>query len=370
MIPAFSACTESPEPGIRTSTHLVRDAHHLDLALAGPDRLEEDHVAAGGVEQQQGLERRLRQASQVPAGSHRADEHARVEEVIDEADPVAEQRALRERARGVDRDDADGQVEGPHVAHERADQRRLADARRAGDPDREGRPRVRIELLDDGEGAGIAVLDERDRPGQGPAVARQHAGDELLVGPGTTRHRRHSTVRTRLFRTADAVEPDVVGSSRMLGQFTAQFAIVRMPEHRGVPQPPARPADLGPRHVDGVLRGPHRALQPDELRLVGQHPALRRARARRHPRDRGRAADRPLAAPADDDPVRPRRRRLLRRAPVRSLSRRDLRRLGAGGLLGRVLPPRRVTRRSRISSARSPSLPRTRSCREPRTSPR
>ena len=59
MIPAFSACTESPEPGIRTSTHLVGDAHHLDLALARADRLEKDDVVARRVEQQQRLQRRL-----------------------------------------------------------------------------------------------------------------------------------------------------------------------------------------------------------------------------------------------------------------------------------------------------------------------
>ena len=99
MIPAFSACTESPEPGISTSSDLVGDAHHLDLALTRADRLEEDDVATRSVEQQQRLERRLGQTAEVPAGSHRADEDARVEEVVDEADPVAEQRPLRERAR-------------------------------------------------------------------------------------------------------------------------------------------------------------------------------------------------------------------------------------------------------------------------------
>ena len=107
MIPAFSACTESPEPGMSTSTTGVGDPDHLDLALAGADRLEEDELLAGGVEQEQRLQRRLGEPAEVAARAHRADEDAGVEEVVGEADAVAEQRALRERARRVDGDDAD-----------------------------------------------------------------------------------------------------------------------------------------------------------------------------------------------------------------------------------------------------------------------
>ena len=107
MIPAFSACTESPEPGMSTSTHRVGDADHLHLALAGADRLEEDELLAGGVEHEQRLQRRLGEAAEVAARPHRADEDAGVEEVVGEPDAVAEERALRERARRVDRDDAD-----------------------------------------------------------------------------------------------------------------------------------------------------------------------------------------------------------------------------------------------------------------------
>ena len=45
------------------------------------------------------------------AGAHRADEDLGVEEVIGEPDPVAEKRTLGERARGIDRDHADLQLE-------------------------------------------------------------------------------------------------------------------------------------------------------------------------------------------------------------------------------------------------------------------
>ena len=109
----------------------VGDADHLDLALTRPDGLQEDEVLAGRVEEEQRLQRRLGKPTEVAARAHRADEDARVEEVIGEPDAVAEQRAVRERARRVDGDDADRQLELARMADERADQRRLADAGRA-----------------------------------------------------------------------------------------------------------------------------------------------------------------------------------------------------------------------------------------------
>ena len=130
MIPAFSAWIESPEPGISTSTTVSAIADHLDLALAGADRLEEDDVLAGRVEQQQRLERRLREPAEVAARAHRADEDLGVEEVVGQADAVAEQRALRERARRVDGDDADRAAPASRTCRTSAlIRRRLADAR-------------------------------------------------------------------------------------------------------------------------------------------------------------------------------------------------------------------------------------------------
>src|SRR5262249_13058419 len=69
----------------------VGDPDHLDLALSGTDRLEKDELLAGRIEHEQRLQRRLRKAAKVTAGSHRADEHLRVEEMVGEADPIAEQ---------------------------------------------------------------------------------------------------------------------------------------------------------------------------------------------------------------------------------------------------------------------------------------
>ena len=120
MIPAFSAWIESPEPGISTSSTVSAIADHLDLALPRADRLEEDELLARSVENEQRLQRRLGEPAEVAAGAHRANEHLRVEEVVGEPDPVAEQRALRERARWVDRDDADRPLRRADVPDERA----------------------------------------------------------------------------------------------------------------------------------------------------------------------------------------------------------------------------------------------------------
>ena len=114
------------DPGLERLDRVARARHErehgrvgepgdLDLALAGPDRLDVDEVLAGGVEDQRGLERRLGEPAQVPAGPHRADEDLGIEEVVGEPDPVAEQRARGERAGRVDRDDADRLASSPRA---------------------------------------------------------------------------------------------------------------------------------------------------------------------------------------------------------------------------------------------------------------
>ena len=138
ITPAFSAWIESPEPGISARTIVSAWSIDVDLALADAHRLEQDVVLARGVHQQRRLQRRLREAAERAAGRHRADEHARVEEVLGEADPIAEHGALGERARGVDRQHADLAVALAQLAAQRPDQGALADPGRAGEPDDPG----------------------------------------------------------------------------------------------------------------------------------------------------------------------------------------------------------------------------------------
>ena len=196
MIPAFSACTESPEPGCSASTTVSAIESTPTSLCPVPDRLEEDDVLAGRVEQEQRLERRLGEAAGVAARAHRADEDARVEEVVGEPDPVAEQRALRERARRVDRDDADRLPERAHVGDERRDQARLADAGRAGDADRVRAAGLRVQLAHERVRGRIAVLDERDRPRERARVARANALDQTLAGPRAAGHAACATAWT------------------------------------------------------------------------------------------------------------------------------------------------------------------------------
>ena len=138
MIPAFSAWIESPEPGISTSTTVSATPITSISLWPVPTVSRKTRSLPGRVEEQQRLQRRLGEPAEVAARAHRADEDARVEEVVGQPDAVAEQRAVRERARRVDGDDADGLLEPAHVAEERADQARLADAGRPGDADRVG----------------------------------------------------------------------------------------------------------------------------------------------------------------------------------------------------------------------------------------
>jgi hypothetical protein len=157
----------------------------VDLRLADADRLEEHVVAPRRVHQQRRLQRRLAQAAERAAVGHRADEHAGVEEVLGQADAVAENRALRERRRGVDRQHGDLAVLRAPELRERPDQRGLAGARRAGQADDRGAARLRIDLADDRVALGILVLHERDRTGQRAAVAVEQAlGEGAVVGHG------------------------------------------------------------------------------------------------------------------------------------------------------------------------------------------
>ena len=160
MIPAFRAWTESPDPGISTSRITSADADDLDLALSRADRLEKYKVLPRRVHEQHGLERRLRESAEMPARAHRADVDVGIEEVVSEPDPVAEESALRERARRIHGDDAHRAAETPGMPDERADEGRLPDAGRPGDADRGGATRPRIDGADDFLRLGRAILDQ------------------------------------------------------------------------------------------------------------------------------------------------------------------------------------------------------------------
>ncbi len=170
----------------------VRQRADPDLALAGTDRLDEHDVLPGGVEKERRLQRRLGEPALVPARPHRADEHARVEEVVGEADPVAEDGSVGEWARRVDRDHARSAPIRPDLADERRDQARLSHARGARHPDDVGMARVGEEQPDELPGLGVAAFDERDRPGERARLTGADRGGEL-----SSRHALRATAGAR-----------------------------------------------------------------------------------------------------------------------------------------------------------------------------
>src|SRR5205823_4374297 len=128
----------------------------------------------------------------MPAGPHRADEDLGVEEVVGEADPVAEQGPVRERARRIDGDDADCLAVLADSTDERRDQARLADAWRARDPDGIRAPRIRVDVANELVRERVRVLDERDRARESALLARADTFSERLpreVAAGSHSHR-------------------------------------------------------------------------------------------------------------------------------------------------------------------------------------
>ena len=159
----------------------------LDLALAGPDRLDEDEVEADRVEDRAGRPGRRGQPAGVAAGGHRPDEHVAVAGVGLHPDPVAEDRPAGDRARRVDRDDRDRPAGPPDLGDERRDERRLAGAGRPGDPDEVGPAGARVEPAEGDLGDRGPVLDRGQEPGERAAIAGQRRVGELRPAPSRVR---------------------------------------------------------------------------------------------------------------------------------------------------------------------------------------
>ena len=102
MMPALSACTSSPVPGHQRHDRDVGGPDDVDFVLADADGFDDDDVLAGGVEHERGIAGRARQAAEMAARRHAADEHAVVGRVRLHPQPIAEHRAAGERA-GRDR---------------------------------------------------------------------------------------------------------------------------------------------------------------------------------------------------------------------------------------------------------------------------
>ena len=129
-------------PGLER-LHLVAGARHerhdrdvggaddVDLVLSDADGLDQHDVLAGGVEDERDLRRGARQAAEMAARRHAADEDAGIAGVRLHAHPIAENGAAGERAGGIDGDDAD-RLPGCADRRDHADRRACSCRRRAG----------------------------------------------------------------------------------------------------------------------------------------------------------------------------------------------------------------------------------------------
>ena len=183
MMPAFSACTESPEPGISTSRTV--SATPITSTSLCPAPTVSRKITSFPPASSTSIDCNVDSAipprcPRVPIDRMKT---PGIEEVIGEPDPVTEQRSVRERARRVDRDHPDGQLLLADVANERADQGRLADAGRPGHADRVRPPRLRVDVPDDLVRERVGVLDEGDRARQRTRVAGADARGEGFARP-------------------------------------------------------------------------------------------------------------------------------------------------------------------------------------------
>ena len=183
-------------PGREQHQRGVGQAGDLDLALADADGLDQDHVAAGGVEHPQRLRRRPGQAAEVPAGGHRADVDAAVGRVVLHPHPVAEQRAAGERRRRVDREHADPLARRAQPPHQRGGRGRLADARASRSAD----------------DLGVAGVAARARPSPRAAAARRPRPARSAGRPPARRRRSRARLRparrrSRCVRTSGSAQP-------------------------------------------------------------------------------------------------------------------------------------------------------------------
>ena len=162
----------------------VGGADNVDLVLADADGLDNHDVLAAGVEHERGLARRPRQAAEVSARRHAADEHAAVAGMRLHSHPIAKNGAATVGAGGVDRDDADGLAGAAERRGHAIDERALAGAGRSGDAEMKGAAGLR-ENPPEQLGAGRRfVFDQRDGAGDGPRIAVEHAGGERRARGG------------------------------------------------------------------------------------------------------------------------------------------------------------------------------------------
>ena len=173
--------------GLDAVAHARRDQHQrgvghrgdLDLALPDAHGLDQDHVAAGGLEHAQRLRRRPREPAEVATRGHRADVDLLVERVVLHPHPVTEQGAAGERRGRVHGEHADPLVLLAQRGHQRGGGGGLADPGRAGEADDVAVAGVRRQAGHHLAQQRRGVLDQRDQPRDRARVPRAGLLDQL-----------------------------------------------------------------------------------------------------------------------------------------------------------------------------------------------
>ena len=150
----------------------VGGARNLDFVLPDADGFNRDEVFTGCVEHQGGIGGGARDAAEMAARRHAADEHPRILRVCLHPDAISEHRPAAERARGIDGNDAGGAACLAPTRDDRVDQGALPGAGCTGDADEEGTARPGEQFADECCARFRFVFDQRDAPRYAARIAR------------------------------------------------------------------------------------------------------------------------------------------------------------------------------------------------------
>ena len=137
------AWMSSPRPGALTTTQTSATSTISPSGLSGPDGLDDDHIATGGVHQIHDEVDASSETAEMTARGDRADEDAGVFRMPLHADAVAKHGPAGNRARRIDGGDGDGASGRAQMGYVGVDERRFARSR-AAEADDGGPPGRRI----------------------------------------------------------------------------------------------------------------------------------------------------------------------------------------------------------------------------------
>ena len=149
-------------------------ARNLDLVLAHTDGFDGDEIFAGSVEHDRRIRRGTREAAKMAACGHTANKDAGIVRMRLHPNAIPEHGAATERARRIDREDANSAPGFPPARHEAVDKRALACARCTRDPDEESSAGPREKLAHQCGSLVWVIFDERNTARDATRIAGQY----------------------------------------------------------------------------------------------------------------------------------------------------------------------------------------------------